>query len=88
MGVTGARFVGVQLCFVDLQTARSLYAGVPARLPKSKKGTTQSSRTKEDSSASKGVESYPSNDKAVLWFEVEDRQTSIAATGRDRQVRG
>ena len=32
----------------------------------------------------KGAESYPSNDKAVLFFEVADLRSAIAAIGQDR----
>jgi hypothetical protein len=35
----------------------------------------------------KGIESYPSKDKAVLFFEVADLQASIAAIGRNRLLR-
>ena len=33
-----------------------------------------------------GAESYPSQDKAVLFFEVPDLTSAIAAIGRDRIV--
>ena len=56
-------------------------------LPNSKKGTTQSCQAGFICLEKKGVESYPSKDKAVLFFEVADLQTSIAAIGRDRWVR-
>jgi hypothetical protein len=34
----------------------------------------------------KGAESYPSKDKAVLFFEVKDFWATIAAIGRERFV--
>ena len=34
----------------------------------------------------KGSESYPSKDKAVLFFEVPDLGSAIAAVGQDRVV--
>lgn len=34
----------------------------------------------------KGLESYPSKDKAVLFFEVKDLRATIAAIGRERFV--
>jgi hypothetical protein len=34
----------------------------------------------------KGPESYPSKDKAVIFFEVPDLKSAIAATGQDRLV--
>ena len=33
-----------------------------------------------------GVESYPSKDKAVLFFEVADLQKAISAIGREQLV--
>jgi len=35
----------------------------------------------------KGSESYPSSDKAVVFFEVPDLEAAIDAIGRDRFVR-
>jgi len=35
----------------------------------------------------KGIESYPSSDRAVLFFEVPDLKSAIAAIGEDRLVR-
>jgi predicted enzyme related to lactoylglutathione lyase len=35
----------------------------------------------------KGVESYPSKDKAVLFFEVPDLSSTIAAIGSERILR-
>jgi len=34
----------------------------------------------------KGVESYPSKDKAVVFFEVPDLQGTVETIGRDRFV--
>jgi hypothetical protein len=34
----------------------------------------------------RGAESYPSKDKAVIFFEVPDLKSAIAATGQDRLV--
>ncbi|HLN29873.1 MAG TPA: VOC family protein [Gemmataceae bacterium] len=34
----------------------------------------------------KGVESYPSDDKAVVFFEVADLQATVEVVGRDRFV--
>jgi predicted enzyme related to lactoylglutathione lyase len=90
MGLTGARFVGVELYFDDLQKARSFYAGVLGlQIADEQEGH----HTKFGGQAGficlekKGIESYPSKDKAVLFFEVADLQASIAAIGRDRLVR-
>jgi catechol 2,3-dioxygenase-like lactoylglutathione lyase family enzyme len=72
MGVTGARFVGVELYCDDLKKARSFYAGVLGlQIAEEQEGP-----RKFDSEngficlEKKGVESYPSKDKAVLFFEV------------------
>ena len=90
MGVSGARFVGVELYFDDLKKARSFYAGVLGlQIAEEQEGH----HAKFDSEKGficlekKGIESYPSKDKAVLFFEVGDLPTSIAAIGRDRLVR-
>ena len=90
MGVTRARFVGVELYFDDLKKARSFYAGVLGlQIAEEQEGH----HVKFDGGEGficlekEGVESYPSKDKAVLFFEVADLQTYLAAIGRDRLVR-
>jgi catechol-2,3-dioxygenase len=90
MAVTGARFVGVELYFEDLKRARSFYAGILGlQIAEEQEGH----HTKFDGAAGficlekKGVESYPSKDKAVLFFEVADLQSSIAAIGTNQLVR-
>jgi predicted enzyme related to lactoylglutathione lyase len=90
MGLTGAKFVGVELYFDDLQKAKSFYVGILGlQIAEEQEGH----HTKFDCEAGficlekTGVESYPSQDKAVLFFEVADLQTSIAAIGRDQWVR-
>jgi len=89
-GATGARFVGVDLCFDDLRTAKSFYAGVLGLQIAEEQEGHQAEFEGEGGFIcleNKGVESYPSKDKALLLFEVEDLQTSIAAIGRERWVR-
>ena len=90
MGLTGARFVGVELYFDDLKKANSFYAGILGlNIAEEQEGH----HTKFDSETGficlekKGVESYPSKDKAVLFFEVADLQAAIAAIGRDKLVK-
>jgi predicted enzyme related to lactoylglutathione lyase len=90
MGLTGARFVGVELYFDDLQKAKNFYVGILGlQIAEQQEGH----HAKFDSGAgficleTKGVESYPSKDKAVLFFEVANLQACIAAIGRDRWVR-
>ena len=88
--MTGARFVGVELYFDDLEKATSFYAGVLGLQIAEEQ---EEHHAKFDSEKGficlekKGIESYPSQDKAVLFFEVGDLPTSIAAIGRDRLVR-
>jgi predicted enzyme related to lactoylglutathione lyase len=87
MKTVGARFAGVELYFNNLKEARVFYAEVlgleisdedPARYAKfgSSAGFVCLER--------KGSESYPSQDKAVLFFEVSDLQAAISAIGEHR----
>jgi predicted enzyme related to lactoylglutathione lyase len=84
------RFAGVELYFDDLARARSFYVDV-LRLPVSDEQPGH--YAKFDTGAGfvcverKGSESYPSRDKAVLFFEVPDLEAAIQAVGRDRFVR-
>ena len=90
MSKIGARLVGVELYFEDLPGARQFYErtlGLP--LADEELGH----HAKFDCGAGfvclekKGVENYPSRDKAVLFFEVPDLKKAIAAIGADRLVR-
>ncbi len=85
-----ARFAGVELYFNDLEGAKRFYAGVLGlRLVEERAGH----HAKFESGAGfvclerKGAESYPSLDKAVLFFEVPDLEAALAAVGPDRVVR-
>ncbi len=78
------RLAGVELYFADLQAAKEFYRDVlglhiaeedPRRYAKFESGPAFVCLEK------KGVESYPSLDKAVLFFEVSDLATRIAALG-------
>jgi predicted enzyme related to lactoylglutathione lyase len=84
-----ARFVGVELYFEDLQKAKEFYEETL--------GLTISDEqighhAKFDSGGGfvclerKGAESYPSRDKAVLFFEVVDLQSAAEAIGQERFV--
>jgi predicted enzyme related to lactoylglutathione lyase len=85
-----ARFVGVELYFTDLERAKRFYRNVLGlRLAEEEPGH----HAKFESGSGficlekTGVESYPSRDKAVLFFEVADLQTAISAMGREQLVR-
>ncbi len=89
MGNIGAHFVGVELYFDDLERAKAFYRDVLGLVIT---GEEAGHHAQFDSNAGficlerKGAESYPSQDKAVLFFEVADLQAAIAAIGADRIV--
>ena len=84
-----ARFVGVELYFDDLKKAKKFYAEA---LGLAVSDEEEGHHAKFDSGAGficlekKGMESYPSKDKAVLFFEVWDLKVAIEAVGRERFV--
>src|SRR2546426_12682659 len=84
-----AQFVGVELYFDDLEGAKEFYVGtLGLEISDEQVGH----HAKFDSGAGfvclerKGSEPYPSKDKAVLFLEVPDFRTAIAAIGQDRLV--
>src|SRR5215471_6344830 len=83
------RFTGVELYFEDLDRAREFYEKV---LGLEVADEDRRHYAKFESGASffclerRGSESYPSHDKAVLFFEVADLQSTIDAIGRERFV--
>ena len=84
-----ARFVGVELYFEDLHRAKDFYEKMLGlTLSDEQKGH----HAKFDSGAGfvclerKGAESYPSKDKAVLFFETADLKSALEAIGRDKFV--
>jgi len=89
MSGIGARFVGVELYFDDLAKAKNFYTKTLRLAPAE---YSPRHHAKFDTGAGficlekKGVENYPSRDKAVLFFEVRDLQAAIAAVGKDRIV--
>jgi catechol 2,3-dioxygenase-like lactoylglutathione lyase family enzyme len=84
-----ARFVGVELYFDNLEKAREFYKG---RLGLEVSDEQPGHHAKFDSGAGfvclerRGAESYPSHDKAVLFFEVANLKSAIAAIGPDQFV--
>jgi predicted enzyme related to lactoylglutathione lyase len=84
-----ARLVGVELYFEALGEAKQFYAETLGLLVEDEE---PGHYTKFGGGAPflclerTGSESYPSRDKAVLFFEVTDLQAAIAAIGRDRFV--
>ncbi len=86
---SGPGFVGVELYFEKLEVAKEFYT----QLLGLKVSEEHSGHFVKFDSASgficlerKGSESYPSRDKAVLFFEVRDLASSVAAIGRERFV--
>jgi predicted enzyme related to lactoylglutathione lyase len=84
-----ARLVGVELYFDDLDLARSFYTEtLGLKVSEEQEGRF----TKFDGGAGflclerKGSESYPSRDKAVLFFQVPDLGAAISAIGQDQIV--
>ncbi|HKE31670.1 MAG TPA: VOC family protein [Candidatus Angelobacter sp.] len=84
-----ARLTGVELYFEDLAAAKTFYVETlglklsdeqPGHHAKFESGDAFICLEK------KGVESYPSKDKAVLFFEVPDLGAAIATIGSDRIV--
>ena len=84
-----ARFVGVELYFENLERAKKFYIETMGLQVSDEQ---VGHHAKFDSGAGfvclerKGAESYPSKDKAVLFFEVPDLRAAIAAIGLDRLV--
>jgi predicted enzyme related to lactoylglutathione lyase len=84
-----ARFVGVELYFKNLARAKKFYVETMGLEVSDEQ---IGHHAKFDSGAGflclerKGAESYPLKDKAVLFFEVPDLRSAIAAIGQDRLV--
>jgi predicted enzyme related to lactoylglutathione lyase len=83
------QFIGVELYFDNLEMAKKFYVET---LGLGVSDEQVGHHAKFDSGAGfvclerKGAESYPSKDKAVLFFEVPDLRSAIAAIGQDRVV--
>ncbi len=83
------QFIGVELYFEDLDAAKKFYVDTMGlKICDEQIGH----YAKFDSGAGficlerKGSESYPSQDKAVLFFEVSDLNSALAQIGKDRLV--
>ena len=78
------RFVGVELYFDDLKRARAFYSttlGLPIADEDPQRYSKFSGGAAFICLERKGVESYPSQDKAVLLFEVPDLRAAITIIG-------
>ena len=84
------RFIGVELYFDDLRRAKEFYQETLG-LPISDEQIGHYAKFDTDSGficlERKGSESYPSKDKAVLFFEVADLQLAVAAIGQEKFVK-
>ena len=89
MSRVNMQFAGVELYFEDLDRARRFYVET---LGLGISDEQAGHHVKFDSAAGficlerKGVESYPSKDKAVLFFEVADLPAALGAIGRDKVI--
>jgi predicted enzyme related to lactoylglutathione lyase len=89
MNSLSPRFVGVELYFENLERAKKFYVET---LGLEVSDEQPGHHAKFDSGGGfvclerKGAESYPSKDKAVLFFEVPSIESAIAAIGQDRVV--
>lgn len=84
-----ARWLGVELYFDDLSAAQRFYVetlGLTVSEEQSEHHVKFDSATGFICLERKGAESYPSKDKAVLFFEVPDLEAAIAEVGDDRIV--
>jgi len=84
-----AKFIGIELYFDNLEMAKKFYTEtLGLEISDGQVGH----HAKFDCGAGfvclerKGSESYPSQDKAVVFFEVSDLRSAIAAVGQDRVV--
>jgi len=89
MSSINARLVGVELYFDDLVAAKNFYEGTlgldifgeqPGHHAQFNVGQAFLCLEK------KGVENYPSRDKAVIFLEVPNVQAAVEAIGRERFV--
>jgi predicted enzyme related to lactoylglutathione lyase len=83
------RFVGTELYFDDLERAKMFYTQTLG-LPIADEQPGHYARFQSGAGfvclERKGSESYPSQDKAVLFFEVSDLPAAIKAIGADQIV--
>ena len=90
MSDISARLVGVELYFEDLEGARKFYLDTLG-LHISDEQPGHHAKFATDAAfvclETKGAESYPSRDKAVLFFEVDDLRAAVTAVGAHRFLR-
>lgn len=90
MGDLAARLVGVELYFDDVAKAKQFYTetlGLRVSDEERNRYAKFETGTSFVCLERKGSESYPSADKAVLFFEVHDLEATVASIGRERFVR-
>ena len=89
MKKAGLQFAGVELYFEDLPRAMKFYAETLG-LELSHQRLGHHARFDSDGGficlERKGVEGYPSQDKAVIFFEVADLETAISAIGPEKII--
>lgn len=81
--------MGVELYFEDLSAAKAFYSGTLGLTLSEEQPGHHAKFESGDGFIClerKGAESYPSKDKAVLFFEVPDLQAAVEAIGKDRVV--
>ncbi|MGE5055871.1 MAG: VOC family protein [Acidobacteriota bacterium] len=89
MKKAGLQFAGVELYFEDLPRAMKFYAETLG-LEWSHQRLGHHARFNSDGGficlERKGVEAYPSQDKAVIFFEVADLETAINTIGPEKII--
>jgi predicted enzyme related to lactoylglutathione lyase len=89
MKKAGLQFAGVELYFEALPRAMKFYAETLG-LELSHQRLGHHARFDSDGGficlERKGVEGYPSQDKAVIFFEVADLETAISAIGPEKII--
>jgi len=84
-----AQFVGVEPYFDDLERAKAFYSATLG-LEISEDEPGHHAKFNSDKGflclERKGAESYPSKDKAVLFFEVPNLEAAIRAIGKEKLV--
>lgn len=86
-GIPNARLMGVELYFDDLPKGRRFYSetlGLACLDEDASRYARFAAGPAFVCLERKGVESYPSHDKAVLFFEVPDLTAAVNSIGRER----
>ncbi|HKS82150.1 MAG TPA: VOC family protein [Candidatus Acidoferrales bacterium] len=85
--IPNARLIGVELYFDDLTASRRFYSetlGLTCLDEDASRYARFAAGPTFVCLECKGVESYPSRDKVVLFFEVPDLTAAVNAVGRER----